>query len=531
MKIHRRKFLAGSAAGAGLMIGGRAAASLGEYAAAVKVSDDVIHPVPRTIYGHFIEHLGACIKGGIWAEGERPDLVLGGVRPELFEAVKSINPALIRYPGGCFADGYHWKDGIGPRGSRPRKPNLAWGKLGPLIGPEEDNHFGTDEFMAFCAAVGAEPMITTNVGSGTPEEAADWVEYCNGAETTKWGAERAKNGHPAPYNVKYWFVGNEITGRHEIGWLKPEDYARVFKKHAAAMRKVDPTIKLIASGSMGDNEGGHEVNRTILAGAGDDIDLLSVHLYTSGLGAINSFGYSTLQLHKTGDLGVYYDIIGSVTKMEKYLDHCVADVATAAPAGKKIPIAFDEWNLWYPVTDALFRTNYNLRDGIWTARMLSALNRRASDVPVANIAQLVNCLGIIGSDRSGTFLTPSALAFKLFTDHAGDKLLASSVDCPNLKRAAGLPALDCSATRGPNGLCVILTNLHGSSAARVKLSLPGSPTLRRFVTLHHENRAKYNTFADPRAVALVAEVFDGKGGVANLNLTLPPHSARAVVFG
>ena len=531
MKIDRRKFLAGSAAGAGVLLAGRAGAALGDYSASVKISGDAVHPLPRTIYGHFTEHLGMCIKGGVWAEGERPDLVLGGIRPELIAAVKSINPALIRYPGGCFADGYHWKDGIGPRESRPRRPNLAWGKLGPLIGPEEDNHFGTDEFMAFCAAVGAAPMITLNVGSGSPEEAADWVEYCNGPEASKWGAERAKNGHPAPYDVRYWFVGNEITGRHEIGWLEPAEYAKVFLKFAAAMRKVDPSVKLIASGEYSNSKKASDTNRIIIEGAGPEINLLSVHQYVPTMGALNAFRYQTANLQRTASQAIYYDVMGSVAHMEQFLDQAVAGVRAASPAGSAIPVAFDEWNLWFNFAADIYQANYNLRDGIWTARMLVALNRRAADVPIANIAQLVNCLGIVTSDKRGTFLTPSALAFKLFTDNTGSELLASQVDCPPIPHETMLPALDCSATRGDNGLAVFLTNLHGSSAARVKLSLPVAATLKRTVTLYHPNRAQYNSYDEPEAVKLATAMADGRGAVTSLDLTLPAHSAQCVIFG
>jgi alpha-N-arabinofuranosidase len=524
MKIDRRKFIAGSAAGAGLILGGRAGAALGDYSATVKISGDVLHPLPRTIYSHFVEHLGKCVKGGIWAEGERPDLVLGGIRPELIAAVKSINPSLIRYPGGCFADGYHWKDGIGPKESRPRRPNRAWGKLGPGLGPEEDNRFGTDEFMAFCAAVGAEPMITANVGSGTPEEAADWVEYCNGPETSKWGAERAKNGHPAPYNVRHWFVGNEITGWHEIGWLTPAAYAQVFLKFAAAMRQADPAVKLIASGDFSNDKKRSQTNRIIIEGAGPEIDYLSVHQYVPTMSTLNTFRYQTANLHRTAGQSIYYDVMGSVAHMEQFLDQVVADARAASPAGKTIPVTFDEWNLWFNFAADIYQANYNLRDGIWTARMLSALNRRAPDVPIANIAQLVNCLGIVTSDKRGTFLTPSALAFKLFTDNTGAELLNSEVKCPPIPHETRLPALDCCATRGPNGLAVFLTNLHATSAARVKLSLPGTASPRRIVTLHHPNRAQYNTYAEPEAVRLVTELLDGKGEVAAFNLELPPHS-------
>jgi len=193
--------------------------------------------------------------------------------------MRALRPAVMRWPGGCFADGYHWQDGIGPRDKRPRRRNRAWAKLGSKLGPEENNRFGTDELLRLCEEIGAEPQLTVNVGSGSVEEAAAWVEYVNGPLDSKWGAERARNGHPEPYNVKYWFIGNEILGFYEIGHLKPAKYAQTFRQFALAMRKVDPRTKLIASGTYAPNKDHEEIHKAILQGAGEHIDYLSIHLY------------------------------------------------------------------------------------------------------------------------------------------------------------------------------------------------------------------------------------------------------------
>jgi alpha-N-arabinofuranosidase len=531
--LTRRGFIsAGAVMAAGPLVIAppKSEAAGGPMLVGVTVERDPVHELPRTQYSHFIEHLGECIHGGIWAEGEESDMFLGGVRRKLVEAMRSVHPALIRYPGGCFADGYHWKDGIGPREERPRRKNQAWGKLGPAVGPEEDNHFGTDEFMALCAAVGASPMLTVNVGSGTAEEAADWVEY--GSTDTKWGAERAKNGHPAPYNVKYFFVGNEVFGWHEIGHQAPPVYVKTFRAYSDAMRARDPDIKLIAVG--GNWSGMTGINQTMLTGAGDVIDCLSIHQYVPPANLENTIRFQTMGLQRVRGKHVYYDILGTLRHMEEFLQANIQDVHAYSPSGKTVPLAFDEWNLWFNFVADVVRANYCLRDGLWTAGMLSLFHRNAPDVPIANIAQMVNCLGIITSTKQGTFLTPSALAFKLYAEHAGEKFLPSRMDCPPLPHESELPAVDLSATRSGDRLALLLANRHYSSDAELSISLAGmrvEPAAARWEMSHH-NPCQYNTFRKPEAVRIQSApetlaVTESKAG-SGFGTRLPAHSLTCI---
>ncbi|HUT56041.1 MAG TPA: alpha-L-arabinofuranosidase C-terminal domain-containing protein [bacterium] len=535
MELTRRGFIsAGAVMAAGPLVIAppKTEAAAGPVSASAVIERDPLHDLPRTQYSHFIEHLGECVKGGIWAEGESDDMLLGGVRHELVDAMRSVRPALIRYPGGCFADGYHWQDGIGPRGSRPRRPNQAWGKLGPLVGPEEDNHFGTDEFMALCQAVGAGPMLTVNVGSGTAAEAADWVEYCNGPVDTRWGAERAKNGHPEPYQVKYWFVGNEIFGWHEIGHQPPPVYVKTFRAYSEAMRAKDPTIKLIAVG--GNFSGITDANKIMLSGAGDIMDYLSIHQYVPPANLENTIRFQTLGLQRARGKHVYYDVMGTLKRMEEFIQENVRDVNAYSPSGKKVPLAFDEWNLWFSFAADVIRANYCLRDGLWTAGMLNLFHRHAPELPIANIAQMVNCLGIITSTKEGTFLTPSALAFKLYTERAGESFLPSRVECPPLPHVSELPAVDLSATRSGDRLALFLVNRHYSSEARVSVSLDGmdaAPAAERR-EMGHRNPAQYNTFKKPDAVRIEyapesLSVTATKGG-SGFDLRLAPHSLTCI---
>jgi alpha-N-arabinofuranosidase len=495
--------------------------------ATVEVDPDTAHPLPRTQYGHFIEHIGRCIKGGVWAEGEAESLFLGGVRPQLVQAMRSINPALIRYPGGCFADGYHWKDGIGPRETRPRRRNRAWWILGPGVGPVEDNHFGTDEFLQLCEAVGAEAQLTVNVGSGTANEAADWVEYCNGPAGSRWGDERVRNGHPEPYGVKYWFVGNEIFGIHEVGHQSPRRYVETVKEYAREMRRIDPEIRLIGCGNLFPPGWRDTINRTILEGAGQELDYLSIHLYAPGVFSLkNHLLYSVLRLKGRRSRWLYYQVIGSLRNMERFIAHNVRDVRTFSPPGKRVGLSFDEWNLWFVFRNDVIQSNFNLRDGLWTASMLNLLHRYAPEVPLANIAQMVNCLGIIHSTSKGTFLTPSALVFQIYTEHAGDMWLSSHVDCPPIPHQTALPALDVSATRAGNRLSLFLINRHYDAEVVAQISLHGltAQSAARRIELTHSNPVQYNTFQEPEAVRISERLEALSGTGSAFEIRLAPHS-------
>jgi hypothetical protein len=196
----------------------------------------IIGPINAYVYGHFVEHLERCVYGGLWTEDG------AHWRDDVLALVKDLRPPLIRYPGGNFASGYHWEDGIGPRPARPRRFDSAWQTW-------ETNQVGTDEFLAYCAEVGAAPFLVVNDGSGTPAEAARWVAYCNEPETGEQGRRRAANGHPAPYAVRLWGVGNEVWGRWQIGHTGPAEYAMRLRAFAAAMRAADPTIQIVGVGA------------------------------------------------------------------------------------------------------------------------------------------------------------------------------------------------------------------------------------------------------------------------------------------
>ena len=228
--------------------------------------------INKLLYGNFTEHLGRCIYGGIY-EPKSPLANADGFRKDVIEATKNLGVSIVRWPGGNFVSSYHWQDGIGPRDSRPRRKDLAWGNV-------ETNEVGTDEFLKFAAAAGMEPYFCVNMGTGSLDEARNWVEYCNAKQGLYYSDLRAKNGHPEPYKVKYWGLGNEMDGEWQIGHKNAEDYSKFALEAAKMMKWSDDSIKLIASGSSNYVRDWAEWDRTVLNYLHEYIDYISLHHYS-----------------------------------------------------------------------------------------------------------------------------------------------------------------------------------------------------------------------------------------------------------
>ena len=350
-------------------------------------------------------------RGTVWIDQASllpADAAPGGVRRDVFEKIKLLKPAFIRWPGGNVAQDYHWSWGVGPRDERVTWTNLSW-KNEP-----EPSDFGTDEFVAFARAAGAEPAITVNVeGRGaTVEEAAAWVEYCNGAATSKYGAMRAANGHPAPFGVKYWEVGNEIWGDWVRGHSDAETYARNYNRYAKAMRAVDPSIKLIA---VGDNN--LKWNRTVLAMAGANIDYLAIHHY---------YGR-----HEAGN------DLAKLLARPLFLESFYKDVAQLLRDLKlegQVKLAINEWGLDLPV-----ERQYSIEAALYGARLMNVFERSGELVAMSAVSDLVNGWpgGIIQASRHGVFVTPIYLVNQIYNEHRGDVRLSTTVDTPDLDTTAG----------------------------------------------------------------------------------------------
>ncbi|MBN2150025.1 MAG: hypothetical protein JW839_01135, partial [Candidatus Lokiarchaeota archaeon] len=377
------------------------------------------YPVDRKILGHFIEHLGRCIENGIWMYDETARPLLGKaplerVPRDLLDAIKPLRVPVLRWPGGCFSDGYHWRDGVGPREGRPARRNRAWGGIKNYkykLGPRERNHFGTDEFLALCDELGCDAYINVNYGSGTPDEAAAWVAHARAR------SERAR----------IWGIANEIWGYYETGFEpSPRSYAKRYLEFAGAMKAVDPGIKLVAVGWSGHPKW----NRPLLEGIKGHVDYLSIHLYFGNKPSI-PFLLSRKPLPATEEF--YNTEVNSAAALEKLIESTIQDIDAAY--GKDDPslckIAFDEWNVWSSMAQ-VYRADaphYRLVEGVWTALVLNAFIRHADAVEIANFAQLVNAIGLILTYDDKVVLTPQYHAMRMYGDALQELALPASVDC------------------------------------------------------------------------------------------------------
>ncbi|MGC8778274.1 MAG: alpha-L-arabinofuranosidase C-terminal domain-containing protein, partial [Candidatus Caldatribacteriaceae bacterium] len=320
-----------------------------------------------------------------------------GMRRDVLEAVKALRLATVRWPGGNFVSGYHWMDGIGPREKRPPRWDYAWGAWEP-------NDFGTDEFIEFCRFVEVEPYLCVNIGTGTPEEAAAWIEYCNGDPSTRYGSLRAENGHLEPYNVRFWGVGNETYGNWQIGHMDPETYGRKCLEFIRAMKATDPNIVLIAVGvnEIGLSSGSdfYPWNERVLKMVNNAIDYLSAHHYAPGPELLRTVE------KRPSDEELYYPIVGFPEEMKSILRENIA-LLDRFSGRKSIDLAYDEWNVWIDGNEKNgLEERYLLRDGLYAAGMLHAFFLFPERIRMTNIAQLVNVLGVISTSETSILLTP-----------------------------------------------------------------------------------------------------------------------------
>lgn len=432
--------------------------------------DRTIGEVNPNIYGNFVEHLGRCVYGGIYDEGS-PLSDSDGFRQDVMEAVKGLNVSLIRYPGGNFVSNYHWKDGIGQKNDRPPRMELAWARL-------ETNQFGTDEFMKYCKEVGSEPYISVNMGTGTIEEAQQWVEYCNVKEGPYYAELRKKYGHPEPYNVKYWSLGNEMDGYWQMGHLNAEDYSKKAREAAKLMKLTSPEIKLVAAGSSNYRPGAdpNEWNSTILRELGNVIDYIALHMYV-GNPDNNYYNYLATP-----------NVLEERTQIVKGMilrEMSVAERKSPDP----IYIAWDEYNTWYRartdkamVGNHALEEHYNLEDALVIAGFLNAFVRNADIVKIANMAQLVNVIAPIFTNETDMYKQTIYYPLALFANNVFGTSLDLVVTCKTYNteefaiglsesttKQSNVPYLDVSATynNGEVMLCVVNRNKDNAIATDI----------------------------------------------------------------
>ena len=475
--------------------------------------DHVVAPVDRRILGGFAEHLGRCVYGGIYDEGS-PLADERGFRKDVIEAVRRLRPPVLRWPGGNFVSGYHWTDGIGPKENRPRRMELAWHT-------EESNRFGTDEFMAFCEAVGAEPYLCVNMGTGTMDEAQAWVEYCNGTGDTEWANRRRENGREEPYRVRYWGLGNEMYGPWQIGQKSAEDYVKEARQWAKVLTWTDPSIELVSCGK----DGWSEWDDTVISGLAEFVRWHSIHIYTGS----DDYWADVLAPHQVERAMRITAAMIEKARYQQKISH-------------PIHIAYDEWNVWFRERDgsAGLEERYTLADALAVGTYLHAFVRHAKAVRMANLAQLVNVIAPIVTSPEGMFLQSIYHPLRLFADHLGTSALDVHVDSETHKhvespepdpwpyRVADLgpfPVLDAVATRSEAGeLMISVINRSPDTDVTAELRLVGD--FRRgpaaIEVVNAGDWKETNSFKCPDAVSVrqdkIGDLADGT------RHTFPAHS-------
>ncbi|MBD5225629.1 MAG: alpha-N-arabinofuranosidase [Bacteroidales bacterium] len=479
------------------------------------------HVISRMIYGQFAEHLGACIYEGIWV-GEDSDIPnTNGYRNDALEALRELAVPVLRWPGGCFADDYHWRDGIGARDTRPTLINNNWG------GTKEDNSFGTHEFFNLCEMLGIEPYLSVNVGSGTVAEAAEWIEYITAPNGPR-ADERAANGRKEPWKLKYVGIGNESWGCG--GEMRPEYYSDVYRRYNVYMRN-QPGNRLyrIASGASDYNFNWTETLMKQIEP--HRMDGISLHYYT-----VSDWGHKGSATDFTDD--VYYTTVGKALEIEPVIEHHREILDKYDPQGK-VGLLVDEWGTWFDEepgsTPGHLLQQNTMRDAIVAALTLNIFNRQADRVRMANIAQLANVLQTMWiTDGDKLFTTPTYHVFRMYRPHMDARYIPVMLETEFIRDANGrdVPTLSATASQASDGSATItLVNPTLDIREQIDIPLPdGIPS--RIASAHiltaPDARSK-NTFESPDAVK-TEQFKDAKIKSGKLNLTIPPLSIVSVTL-
>jgi alpha-N-arabinofuranosidase len=433
---------------------------------ALSINADKPGPVIEpAIYGQFAEHLGRLIYEGIWVGKDSPIPNTRGYRNDVLAALKELGVPVLRWPGGCFADEYNWREGIGPRAQRPRKVNTHWG------GVVEDNSFGTHEFMDFAELLGADAYVNGNVGTGTPREMAEWLEYMTAEGDSSLAQLRRQNGRDKPWKVKYFAVGNETWGCG--GNMRPEYYADLYRHYVTFLKAPEGNKPLrIASGANGSGLPWTEV---LMREATRHMDAISVHYYTLPTGKWDVKGRATgfSEDEWWATLARTWRMEWIVTEHSRIMDKYDPE--------KRVGLYVDEWGTWYDVEPGtnpgfLYQQN-SLRDALVAAINLNIFHQHADRVRMSNIAQMVNVLqAMILTERQKMLLTPTYHVYHLYKPFRGARQLPLEMSAP--VRTSGdlsVPVVSASAARdGANRLHVALVNLDPRASVNVQIKLSGA---------------------------------------------------------
>ncbi|WP_166244975.1 alpha-N-arabinofuranosidase [Paenibacillus turpanensis] len=476
--------------------------------------------IDKNIYGHFAEHLGRCIYEGLWVGEESPIPNVNGIRSDVLEALKKLQIPVLRWPGGCFADEYHWKDGVGPRESRKRMVNTHWG------GVVENNHFGTHEFLMLCELLGCEPYISGNVGSGTVQEMSEWVEYMTFDGVSPMAEWRRQNGREESWPLKYFGVGNENWGCG--GNMRPEYYADLYRQYQTYVRNYgENRIYKIACGPNTDDYRWMEV---LMREAGRFMDAISLHYYAVP-GTWTNKGAATGFTEEE-----WFDTFVKATYMEELITKHSAIMDRYDPE-KRVALIVDEWGTWYtvePGTNPGFLYQQNtIRDALVAGVTLHIFHNHCDRVKMANIAQLVNVLqSVILTEGEKMLLTPTYHVFEMFKVHHDAELLCSHVSSDSYEmNGRSLPKTSMSASKDAQGrIHVSLCNLDHRDGAEVLVDLRGTEGGSYQVhgrELTADALDARNTFEQPEAVKPSEfQSFAWENG--RLRVTLSPRSVTVL---
>lgn len=452
--------------------------------------------ISRYLHGQFAEHLGRCIYEGLWVGTDSPIPNTDGIRNDVLEALKQLRIPVLRWPGGCFADEYHWMDGIGPASGRPRMINTHWG------GAEENNHFGTHEFFRLCEQLGTEAYINGNLGSGTVHEMQQWVEYMTFDGESPMASLRRNNGQDQPWDVPFFGVGNENWGCG--GNMRPEYYADLYRRYATYVRNYgDNQIYKIACGPNTDDYHWTEV---LMREAAPFMNGLSLHYYTLPSG--NWFGEKGAATGFGAD--EWFATLKQTLRMEELIQGHSAIMDKYDPEGK-VGLIIDEWGVWCdvePGTNPGFLYQQNtLRNALVAGVNLNLFHNHNQRVKMANIAQMVNVLqAMVLTEGDKMLLTPTYHVFEMFNVHQDNERIALSFESPGYEHQGEvIPQISLSASKGEDGKVYIsVCNLHHQETADIRCLLEGAALKQasgRLLT--HNSLNAFNSFDQPDNVAPV----------------------------
>jgi len=538
--VSRRQFIKkasqASAAVAVASAGGRFGISQTERVTRVVIdSGRQIAPIDRHLFGSFLEQLGRAIYEGIYDPGSK-FADANGFRTDVMKEIRDLGVPIVRYPGGNFVSGYHWLDGVGPKDKRPAVLDRAWNTL-------ETNQFGTNEFITWARQVGTEPLFGLNFGTGTAEDAAALLEYCNVPKGTKWSELRRSHGYDQPHNVKYWCVGNEMDGPWQIGHIPAREYGLKATDAARQMRAIDPNIKLVACGSSGPFMPTYiEWDRTVLEQCYDVVDGISLHRYWGNTEETNHDSQTYLAMNLAMD-----------RQIEEIISVCDT-VKAQKRSGKQLFLSFDEWNVWYRARtgDAvdghgkpaphLLEEPYNLEDALLVGGLINSLIRHSDRVKLACLAQLVNVIAPIMTNSNGILRQSIYYPYSWALQHARGAALSIAPQGPGYRvdklgmplEDGGLPIpgfgqvayVDISATLDADKktATILMLNRDIEKPQDVEISWHDlTPTsVTTFETITGPDLKALNTFEQPNKV--VPQKLENPKVGSRMSVRLPAHS-------